>query len=639
MEEAEKRHLTQQKTLLRWVNSKIRQPLQHIDQLCGYPGRSSIPLVELVCALWDGFDQSLADNKKSNAQLNRIHRVEKTVQIMDVLVEKGLIWQRFDAAKLVDGDSKSICNLLFTLVMELANVELANLEKSQSIAHAKKRDFLVHWCHQCTSKHRITNVIDLSSSWSKGNAIYAMFDHLKPRVIDYEEMLETKLPEARAENLDYVLDLFTEFFHVPRLIDAEDLMVDRPDERSVTTLVVELFNSVQDIRDREKVIAEKEVLGGNDGFRVFVDSMLQIVEMRTEVEASFTKLQDSVDVLLENLASEKAASKRALATGLKLDTIGKSSDLKSRLKTVGLLSGCEDIFKEILEIVKEETYKLEAPEVKQNDFEKLLKLCEDRFTRLLHGTTADVEIYLDEDLLEHLQLITKMSEDLKKISNFSRMANSAANGWDDSCEYRLGSLKRNIQDRLVFIQKEIRTRDRLANLGSKKVDKLAAEMGNLNLEELDYVFNKFDTGSKGYLNKSDTRKAITFMYSEVNVSAIEKAFEASLAQTGRVLRGLYFDEFVHLSKTFGDDESDDNDTDDVLSLSNFGILSLFKEVSNDSNTVKICDLETKYGHDVAEKLKVLMLTSIDEKSLEYAIFFNGGFKNIVTPKELFMAAR
>jgi hypothetical protein len=82
-------------------------------------------------------------------------------------------------------------------------------------------------------------VTNFSGDWRSGLAWCALIHRHRPDLINYQKCLG----QSNAENLELAFTVAERELSIPRLLDVEDVDVDRPDEKSVLTYVMEYFNA------------------------------------------------------------------------------------------------------------------------------------------------------------------------------------------------------------------------------------------------------------------------------------------------------------------------------------------------------------------------------------------------------------
>lgn len=88
--------------------------------------------------------------------------------------------------------------------------------------------------------HRDSNihVTDFGPSWRDGIAFLAIIDAIKANLINLADMKR----KTNRQRLEHAFDVAESELGIARLLDAEDVDVDKPDERSIMTYVAQFLH-------------------------------------------------------------------------------------------------------------------------------------------------------------------------------------------------------------------------------------------------------------------------------------------------------------------------------------------------------------------------------------------------------------
>eukprot|EP01087_Luapelamoeba_hula_P009828 TRINITY_DN256_c1_g1_i2.p1 TRINITY_DN256_c1_g1~~TRINITY_DN256_c1_g1_i2.p1 ORF type:complete len:1622 (-),score=365.44 TRINITY_DN256_c1_g1_i2:37-4902(-) len=99
-------------------------------------------------------------------------------------------------------------------------------------------------------KHEVTN---FTSDWQDGLAFLAMIFCADPQVVNLEEAQEL----SPLERLKLAIRLFSEHWGLPRLLDADDMVAFKPDEKAVMTYISLIFDKFDSGEPVRAVVPEK----------------------------------------------------------------------------------------------------------------------------------------------------------------------------------------------------------------------------------------------------------------------------------------------------------------------------------------------------------------------------------------------
>jgi len=124
---------------------------------------------------------------------------------------------------IVDGNKTLILGLIWTIILRFQIKDAFDLKSAKEV--------LLLWCQMKTIKYSNVSIKDFTQSWRSGMAFNALIHAYRPDLIDYDELD----PEEHIHNLNNAFDVASSKFGVPRLLDAEDIDLDKPDEKSIVT--------------------------------------------------------------------------------------------------------------------------------------------------------------------------------------------------------------------------------------------------------------------------------------------------------------------------------------------------------------------------------------------------------------------
>ena len=96
------------------------------------------------------------------------------------------------------------------------------------------KEGLLLWCRKKTTGYRDVDppgVQNFTTSFKNGLALCALLHRHQPQLLDYDSLSK----DNAQQNLELAFSVAEKTFGIPRLLDVEDLLVDKPDERSVMT--------------------------------------------------------------------------------------------------------------------------------------------------------------------------------------------------------------------------------------------------------------------------------------------------------------------------------------------------------------------------------------------------------------------
>ncbi|XP_060789680.1 calmin isoform X2 [Neoarius graeffei] len=281
------REVVQKRTFTRWMNlhlEKCNPPLMVHDLFCDIrDGRVLMALLEELsgCRLLHEFKPSA----------HRIFRLNNIARVLAFLEERNVKLVSIDAADVADGNSSIVLGLIWNIILFFQIKELtgnirnqfpsssslssiptsSDSDMSQSSTpsddkkpsvvardHGKAIKTLLHWVQRRTRKYGVA-VQDFGKSWTSGLAFLAVIKSIDPSLVD----MRRALLRSSRENIEEAFRTAHYSLGIPRLLEPEDVTLNRPDEQSIMTYVsqfLEHFPGIEeddpsDILERNKVSA------------------------------------------------------------------------------------------------------------------------------------------------------------------------------------------------------------------------------------------------------------------------------------------------------------------------------------------------------------------------------------------------
>merc|ERR1712061_612905 len=89
---------------------------------------------------------------------------------------------------------------------------------------------------------------DFTSSWRDGMAFNALLHKQRPDTVDYASLH----PSNHTENLNNAFDIAEQKFGISKLLDPEDVDVQRPDEKSILTYVASYYHTFSKLNQGQR---------------------------------------------------------------------------------------------------------------------------------------------------------------------------------------------------------------------------------------------------------------------------------------------------------------------------------------------------------------------------------------------------
>ncbi|XP_069033280.1 spectrin beta chain, non-erythrocytic 1 isoform X1 [Embiotoca jacksoni] len=227
---ADEREAVQKKTFTKWVNSHLSRVSCRITDLYMdlRDGRMLIKLLEVLSG------ERLPKPTKGRMRIHCLENVDKALQF---LKEQRVHLENMGSHDIVDGNHRLTLGLIWTIILRF-QIQDISVETEDNKEKKSAKDALLLWCQMKTAGYPNVNIHNFSTSWRDGMAFNAIIHKHRPDLIDFD-----KLKKSNAHhNLQNAFNLAEQHLGLTKLLDAEDISVDHPDEKSIITYVVTYYH-------------------------------------------------------------------------------------------------------------------------------------------------------------------------------------------------------------------------------------------------------------------------------------------------------------------------------------------------------------------------------------------------------------
>nr|XP_013006519.1 LOW QUALITY PROTEIN: nesprin-1-like [Cavia porcellus] len=291
----DEQEIVQKRTFTKWINSHLakRKPPMVVDDLFE-DMKDGVKLLALL--------EVLSGQKlpcEQGRRMKRIHAVANIGRALSFLEGRKSMYRgspiklvNINSTDIADGRPSIVLGLMWTIILYFQIEELtSNLPQLQSLSssassldsvvssettspptkrkvatkiqgNAKKA--LLKWVQCAVGKQTGIEVKDFGRSWRNGVAFHFVIHAIQPTLVDLEKVKG----RSNRENLEDAFAIAETQLGIPRLLDPEDVDVDKPDEKSIMTYVAQFLKHYPDIHstgtegqetDREDRLILKEM--------------------------------------------------------------------------------------------------------------------------------------------------------------------------------------------------------------------------------------------------------------------------------------------------------------------------------------------------------------------------------------------
>uniref|UniRef100_A0A3B4DMX6 Microtubule actin crosslinking factor 1 n=1 Tax=Pygocentrus nattereri TaxID=42514 RepID=A0A3B4DMX6_PYGNA len=277
---ADERDRVQKKTFTKWVNKHLIKVRKHITDLYEdlRDGHNLISLLEVLSGV-------TLPREKGRM---RFHRLQNVQIALDFLKQRQVKLVNIRNDDITDGNPKLTLGLIWTIILHFQISEIYVSGESGDLTAKEK---LLLWTQQATEGYHGLRCVNFSSSWSDGRMFNALLHRYRPDLIDMEVVAH----QTNRENLEQAFEI-AESLGVTRLLDAEDVDVPSPDEKSVITYVSSIYDAFPKIPEGGEGIKPHEVDQQWAEYQSRFSSLLQWTRQHTALMANKGFPQNPVEL-------------------------------------------------------------------------------------------------------------------------------------------------------------------------------------------------------------------------------------------------------------------------------------------------------------------------------------------------------
>uniref|UniRef100_A0A4W3HCF8 Nesprin-1 n=1 Tax=Callorhinchus milii TaxID=7868 RepID=A0A4W3HCF8_CALMI len=309
MKSRDEQEAVQKRTFTKWINSHLakRNPPIVVNDLF-IDIKDGVMLLALLEVL---SGQKLPGEQ--GRKLKRIHWVSNIGTALKFLEGRRVRIKlvNINSTDIVDGRPSIVLGLMWTIILYFQIEELtSNLTLLSSLSsstssvdsqvnsetasppskrkvvtpfkgNAKKA--LLKWVQYTAGKRAGIEVKDFGPSWRSGFAFHSVIHAIRPDLTDLEKVKS----RSNRENLDNAFTIAESELGIPRLLEVEDVDVDKPDEKSIMTYVAQFLKHYPDPK------------GTNDGVEEDVSLLRELKAWLEQFERDLKRVQVSEASLQE----------------------------------------------------------------------------------------------------------------------------------------------------------------------------------------------------------------------------------------------------------------------------------------------------------------------------------------------------
>lgn len=227
---AGERETVQKKTFTKWVNSHLVRVNYRIQDLYidMRDGKNLIKLLEILSG------ERLPKPTKGKMRIHCLENVDKALQF---LRDQRVHLENIGSHDIVDGNPSLNLGLIWTIILRF-QIQDITIEQVDNKETKSAKDALLLWCQMKTAGYHNVNIRNFTTSWRDGLAFNAIIHKHRPDLIQFDKLAKNN----PIYNLNNSFNVAEDKLGLTKLLDAEDVFVEHPDEKSIITYVVTYYH-------------------------------------------------------------------------------------------------------------------------------------------------------------------------------------------------------------------------------------------------------------------------------------------------------------------------------------------------------------------------------------------------------------
>ncbi|NWV87913.1 MACF1 factor, partial [Machaerirhynchus nigripectus] len=276
----DERDRVQKKTFTKWVNKHLMKVRKHINDLYEdlRDGHNLISLLEVLSGV-------KLPREKGRM---RFHRLQNVQIALDFLKQRQVKLVNIRNDDITDGNPKLTLGLIWTIILHF---QISDIYISGELGDMSAKEKLLLWTQKVTAGYIGVKCTNFSSCWSDGKMFNALIHRYRPDLVDMERVQV----QSNRENLEQAFEI-AERLGVTRLLDAEDVDVPSPDEKSVITYVSSIYDAFPKVPEGGEGISAIEVDSRWLEYQTRVESLVSWIKQHTILMSDKSFPQNPVEL-------------------------------------------------------------------------------------------------------------------------------------------------------------------------------------------------------------------------------------------------------------------------------------------------------------------------------------------------------
>jgi Ca2+-binding EF-hand superfamily protein len=279
MSESKEWERIQERAFTKWVNSHLRKREMKVDSLIDdmENGVALINLYEIIS------DESLGKYYPDpKSKFHKIANLGTVLRKINSFVNSVGIKVEFSAEQVMEKDKRQILGMIWCLIHKFEIQDISEEELSA-------REGLLLWCKKKTQGYRNVKVDNFNTSWQDGLAFCALIHKHRPDLLDFDPLDKAN----QKQNLQLAFEVAEKHLGIPQLLDADDMVNYRPEDKSVMMYVAYYW--------KKFAAGNKAELAGKKISKI-TSTQKELEQLEHDYEQRATALDQWMDVHCEKLS-------------------------------------------------------------------------------------------------------------------------------------------------------------------------------------------------------------------------------------------------------------------------------------------------------------------------------------------------
>uniref|UniRef100_A0A8C3ER95 Microtubule actin crosslinking factor 1 n=1 Tax=Corvus moneduloides TaxID=1196302 RepID=A0A8C3ER95_CORMO len=288
----DERDRVQKKTFTKWVNKHLMKVRKHINDLYEdlRDGHNLISLLEVLSGVKLPVEPPAQRSLRLPREKGRMrfHRLQNVQIALDFLKQRQVKLVNIRNDDITDGNPKLTLGLIWTIILHF---QISDIYISGELGDMSAKEKLLLWTQKVTAGYIGVKCTNFSSCWSDGKMFNALIHRYRPDLVDMERVQI----QSNRENLEQAFEI-AERLGVTRLLDAEDVDVPSPDEKSVITYVSSIYDAFPKVPEGGEGISAIEVDSRWLEYQTRVESLISWIKQHTILMSDKSFPQNPVEL-------------------------------------------------------------------------------------------------------------------------------------------------------------------------------------------------------------------------------------------------------------------------------------------------------------------------------------------------------